>query len=122
MKPGFPTAFVLTLLAGLASAQAAVPDFQPESAIEFAPVAAAPGETDVAPAPAPFQMAQDFVPLESVLADLRSQYSGHHLSVSGPSRAGDGFVYRIKWLTEDGAVLYVVADAETGEILSVEGE
>ena len=117
MKPEFPTAFVLALLAGLSGAQAAVPDFRAESKAVAAPVA-----QDVGPMPAPFQVAQDFVPLESVLADLRSQYSGHQLSVSGPSRAGDGYVYRIKWLTEDGAVLYVVADAETGEILSVEGE
>lgn len=68
-----------------------------------------------------WQMAQNFVPLERVLASLRRQYSGHHLSVSGPSRSGGGYVYRIKWLTEGGAVLYVVADAESGAILSVEG-
>ena len=41
---------------------------------------------------------------------------------SGPVPSGGGYVYRIKWLTDDGAVLYVIADAETGEILSVEGE
>ncbi len=77
---------------------------------------------NVGSAPPRIQMAQDFVPLESILADLQNQYSGHQLSVSGPSRQGGGFVYRIKWLTEDGAVLYIVADAETGQILSVEGE
>lgn len=73
---------------------------------------------------APYLMAQsgDFVPLEDILAELRSQYSGHQLSVSGPVPQDGGYVYRIKWLTEDGAVLYVVADAETGAILSVEGE
>ena len=73
---------------------------------------------------APFLMAQsgDFVPLEDILAELRNQYSGHQLSVSGPVPQDGGYVYRIKWLTEDGAVLYVVADAETGSILSVEGE
>jgi uncharacterized membrane protein YkoI len=64
----------------------------------------------------------DFVPLEDILASLRDQYSGHQLSVSGPAPEGEGYVYRIKWLTDDGAVLYVVADAETGDILSVEGE
>ncbi len=120
MKPGFPTAFGLVLLASLARAEAAIPDFAPESAPLSAQEPAA--RNDVGGGAHRFQMAQDFVPLESVLADLRSQYSGHQLSVSGPSRTGDGYVYRIKWLTEDGAVLYVVADAETGEILSVEGE
>lgn len=71
-----------------------------------------------------WQVAQsgDFVPLEVIFADLRAQYSGHQLSASGPVPAGGGYVYRIKWLTDDGAVLYVIADAETGDILSVEGE
>ncbi|MFO1236779.1 MAG: PepSY domain-containing protein [Alphaproteobacteria bacterium] len=71
-----------------------------------------------------WQMAQDaeFVPLEIIFGDLRALYSGHQLSASGPVPSGGGYVYRIKWLTDDGAVLYVIADAETGEILSVEGE
>lgn len=63
----------------------------------------------------------DFVPLESILRALRARYSGHQLSVSGPNRSGGSFVYEIKWLTDDGRVLYVTADAETGAILSVEG-
>ena len=72
--------------------------------------------------PAEIQLAQaDFVPLEKILRALRAQYSGHQLSVSGPNRRGSGYVYEIKWLTDDGAVLYVVADAQTGAILSVEG-
>ena len=121
MKPGFSTVAMLTLLASLASARAAVPEFLPEYGGVTSLNAALDAENRENLS-APFQMVQDFVPLESVLADLRSQYSGHQLSVSGPSRTGDGYVYRIKWLTEDGAVLYVVADAETGEILSVEGE
>jgi uncharacterized membrane protein YkoI len=34
---------------------------------------------------------------------------------------GGGYVYRIKWLTDGGAVLYIIADAESGAILSVDG-
>lgn len=121
MKPGFSTVALFALLASLAWAQAAVPEFQPEYGDASGTDAMLERENR-ANLPAPFLMAQDFVPLESVLAGLRDQYSGHQLSVSGPSRTGDGYVYRIKWLTEDGAVLYVVADAVTGDILSVEGE
>lgn len=118
MKPGFPLIAALALSAALFGAKAAVPEMERMPAFEIAPDTA----EDVGNQERPYQMAQDFVPLESVLASLRAQYSGHHLSVSGPSRSGGGYVYRIKWLTEDGAVLYVVADAETGAILSVEGE
>ena len=110
MKARFFSILLVAAAAGLAGAEAAVPGLE---------TASPRGET-VAP-PRHIQMAQDFVPLETVLAKLESRYSGHQLSVSGPSRAGNRYVYRIKWLTEDGAVLYVVADAETGAILSVEG-
>lgn len=64
---------------------------------------------------------RDFVPLEAVLRQIERRYPGHQLSVSGPSSGGGGYVYRIKWLTDDGAVLYIVADAESGAILSVDG-
>lgn len=67
------------------------------------------------------ERARDFVPLERVLRQIERRYPGHQLGVSGPMPAGGGFVYRIKWLTDDGAVLYIVADAETGAILSVDG-
>lgn len=119
MKRRFFSFLSLFAAAGLAaSAMAAVPETAPFEGFETVP---APAE-NVGAEPPRIQMAQDFVPLESILADLQDQYSGHQLSVSGPSREDGGFVYRIKWLTEDGAVLYIVADAETGQILSVEGE
>lgn len=74
------------------------------------------------PAPDEDRIAQqDFVPLEQVLDGIRDRYPGHQLSVSGPRQAGGGYVYEIKWLTDDGAVLYIVVDAESGAILSVEG-
>lgn len=91
-----------------------------------APGSAVAREAELARIPddAPYMVAQrgDFVPLEDILANLREQYSGHQLSVSGPAPQDGGYVYRIKWLTDDGAVLYVVVDAESGDILSVEGE
>lgn len=115
MKTGFPTAFVLALLLPLGVAGAAVPDADGEI------VRAPPPRTEVGTRQPPVQVAQDFVPLERVLASLRRKYSGHHLSVSGPTRMQGGYVYRIKWLTDEGAVLYIVADAQSGAIVSVEG-
>lgn len=64
---------------------------------------------------------RDFVPLERVLRQIERRYSGHQLSVSGPMPGGGGYIYRIKWLTDDGAVLYIIADAESGAIISVDG-
>lgn len=113
--------FTLALLAAFAlpaGARAAVGDEDMALAARAFQIAPEPAAE---PEPRPLRLAQDFVPLERILAALRRQYSGHQLSVSGPSRAGGGYVYRIKWLTEDGAVLYIVANAETGAILSVEG-
>jgi uncharacterized membrane protein YkoI len=63
----------------------------------------------------------DFVPLERVLRQIERRYPGHQLSVNGPTQTGGGYVYRIKWLTDGGAVLYIIADAQTGAILSVNG-
>lgn len=69
-----------------------------------------------------FEMAQrgDYYPLERILRSINRQYPGHQLSVSGPGGGGNP-VYRIKWLTDAGAVLYIIADAYTGAILSVDG-
>lgn len=117
MNPAPKIAAFLLSLALSAGAQAAVPAIIPGIATPAAEIT-----QDVMPREPKFQLAQDFVPLEIVLQALRNEYGGHQLTVGGPSRSGDGFVYRIKWLTEDGAVLYVTADAESGEVLSLEGE
>lgn len=117
MKRVSGIAAVLMALALCASAAAAVAEFDlsdpPAAKVEDAEPGTAGGR---------FQIAQEFVPLEIILAALRSEYGGHQLSVGGPIPDGVGYVYQIKWLTEDGAVLYVTADAESGEVLSLEGE
>lgn len=82
---------------------------------------AAPAAARAEAASGSIAVAQDFVALEEVLDAVRSEYPGHQLSVSGPSQSGEGYVYEIKWLTDEGAVLYIVVDAETGGILSVDG-
>jgi uncharacterized membrane protein YkoI len=59
------------------------------------------------------------LPLEAVLASVARQIPGHHLDANGPFPRGGRWIYRIKWLTPDGRVLIVIADAQTGQILDV---
>lgn len=59
------------------------------------------------------------VPLEIVLGNVARQIPGHHLDADGPIPRGGRWIYRIKWLTPDGRVLIVIADAQTGAILDV---
>jgi uncharacterized membrane protein YkoI len=61
------------------------------------------------------------VPLEAILANISRSYPGYHIDVDGPYEAGGRLVYRIKWLTPDGHVIIIIADAETGQILSTRG-
>lgn len=67
------------------------------------------------------QRAQQFVPLEVVLSNVARRFPGHHLSVEGPFQRDGRWMYRIKWLTPDGRVLIVFADAETGQVLGSRG-
>jgi hypothetical protein len=61
------------------------------------------------------------LPLESVLANVARQYPGHHLGVDGPFQRDGRWIYRIKWLTPEGRVLIVFADAVTGQVLGARG-
>ena len=61
------------------------------------------------------------MPLEAILANIARNYPGYHIDVNGPFESDGRFVYRIKWLTPDGRVLIIIADAQTGQILGVRG-
>lgn len=61
------------------------------------------------------------LPLEAVLGNIARQIPGHHLDVDGPIERGGRWIYRIKWLTPDGRVLIIFADAQTGQILETRG-
>jgi len=61
------------------------------------------------------------LPLESVLSNVSRSIPGHHIGVDGPYQQGGRWVYRIKWLTPDGRVIIVIADAESGQILGTRG-
>ena len=57
------------------------------------------------------------VSLDSILANIRARFPGQLSDVQalGPR-------YRIKWLTPDGRILLIDADARTGAIMGVQGE
>jgi hypothetical protein len=66
--------------------------------------------------------AGELMPLEQILEGIAMQFDGHQLGVDGPQPLGGGrYGYAVKWLTEDGSVLYIFVDAETGAIISVKG-
>lgn len=106
-------ALLVLALALTGLAQASVPVIPP-SAPEAAPPSAPDGQTVA-------QRDAGFTPLSQILAAIRAQYTGHQLSVNGPYDGASGPVYEIKWLTAEGAVLYITVDAMSGAILAVEG-
>ncbi len=67
------------------------------------------------------QEAPNLLPLEVVLGNVAAQFPGHHLGVDGPLQRDGRWIYRIKWLTPDGRVLIVFADAQTGQVLGHRG-
>lgn len=67
------------------------------------------------------QEVPNLLPLEVVLRNVAAQFPGHHLSVDGPFQRDGRWIYRIKWLTPDGRVLIVFADAQTGQVLGHRG-
>jgi uncharacterized iron-regulated membrane protein len=58
------------------------------------------------------------VPLGQVLRAIADRFPGRALDAQRTERGGRQ-VYRIKWLGDDGKVREVLADARSGEILSV---
>jgi uncharacterized membrane protein YkoI len=58
------------------------------------------------------------VPLGQVLRAIADRFPGRALDAQRTERDGRQ-VYRIKWLGNDGKVREVLADAQSGEILSV---
>jgi hypothetical protein len=60
-------------------------------------------------------------PLELILGNVAARFPGHHLGVDGPFQREGRWIYRIKWLTPDGRVLIVFADAQTGQVLGHRG-
>ena len=60
------------------------------------------------------------VPLDRILPQIRNTHPGNFSDVDGPFADPAGRLhYRIKWLTPDGHVMWLDADARTGRILGV---
>ncbi|MBF0448311.1 MAG: PepSY domain-containing protein [Magnetococcales bacterium] len=66
----------------------------------------------------------DIVGLEWVLERARTQFPGHILKVEleDEEETPSGWIYEVKILQEDGSVIEVEYDAETLEVLDVEGK
>ncbi len=62
----------------------------------------------------------DIRPLDQVLAGVRSAYPGRVMDVD-LRQQGNSWIYHIKLLTSDDAMMNISVDATTGSILSVRG-
>jgi uncharacterized membrane protein YkoI len=58
-------------------------------------------------------------PLRDILSAIQARYPGRNLGQR--LNRGNPPTYTFDWLTNDGRKLYIVVNAETGEILSVSG-
>jgi len=64
-----------------------------------------------------------YVPLSKILGSIRRKYPGKHLNTRTTGKPGSkGMRYEVMWLTPDGRRLDIIADAQTGRILSVRGQ
>lgn len=65
-------------------------------------------------------MRGEALPLDRILPHIRSAHPGSFSDVDGPFADPAGRLhYRIKWLTPDGRVIWLDADARTGRVLGV---
>jgi hypothetical protein len=64
-----------------------------------------------------------FRPLDQILSGIRRERPGSLADVEGPNAGPTGEPrYRLKWVTPDGRVEWLDADARTGRVLGVEGQ
>jgi hypothetical protein len=55
--------------------------------------------------------------LDQILPGIRSRYPGRFYDAEGPYPDGmGGYNYRIKWMTPDGRIMWLDADARTGRV------
>ncbi len=60
----------------------------------------------------------DVQPLDRILPTIREGRPGRFYDADGPfADANGGLHYRIKWLTPDGRIIWLDADARTGHVL-----
>ncbi|MBU6372791.1 MAG: hypothetical protein KJS97_08690 [Alphaproteobacteria bacterium] len=57
-------------------------------------------------------------PLEALLPSIRSQLGGALMKVEGAGERDGHPIYILRWKTDDGRLIFIEVDAETGAILS----
>jgi len=63
---------------------------------------------------------EEILPLDRVLPTVRHGRAGRFFDAEGPFPDADGrYHYRIKWLTPEGRVVWLDADARSGRVLGV---
>ena len=81
----------------------------------------------ISPAGAQSQMRErvqsgDVQSLDRILPQIRENYPGSFYDAQGPFPGMDGRPqYRIKWLTPDGHIVWLNADARSGRVVGIEG-
>ena len=61
-------------------------------------------------------------PLDRLLPEIRRSHPGKFYDAEGPSRGPDGQLhYHLKWMTPDGRLVWLDADARTGRVLGIAG-
>ena len=106
-------AYIAVLVAVLALA---VPAVAPAQGVP------APVVVGIAPAPLPVRhpvpYAYGYRPLDRILPEIRNGRPGRFFDAEGPYPDGaGGWHYRIKWLTPEGRVVWLDADARSGKVL-----
>lgn len=61
---------------------------------------------------------RDVMPLDQILGQIRSQQPGSFYDADGPFPGPNGQpVFRIKWMTPEGRVIWFFVDARSGRIV-----
>src|SRR4051812_26954189 len=69
-------------------------------------------------APALAQRAPGVLPLDRILPEIRRTHPGQFYDADGPSTGPDGSQhYHLKWMSPDGRIEWLDADARTGRVL-----
>jgi hypothetical protein len=64
----------------------------------------------------------EVLPLDRLLPDIRRSHPGTFYDAEGPVLGPNGdYRYRLKWMTPEGRIIWLDADARTGRVLGVEG-
>ena len=73
-------------------------------------------------APAAIAAGSGATSLDRILPEIRRHTPGRFFDAQGPFPGPDGRArYRIKWMTPDGRIIWLDADAQSGRVLGIVG-